>query len=58
MNNNEVNKLKLIEKINKLRIEMISISNNSGINSTSTLNCSQKLDKLIYTYQVLKQTKA
>ncbi|MEW9500791.1 Spo0E family sporulation regulatory protein-aspartic acid phosphatase [Jeotgalibacillus marinus] len=37
----------LLKKINRIRKEMINTAFETGINSTETLHCSEKLDKLI-----------
>ncbi|MDQ0268642.1 aspartyl-phosphate phosphatase Spo0E family protein [Cytobacillus purgationiresistens] len=55
MKNIDCNIIKLIEQINELRLEMINVSKSTGINSLNTLKCSQKLDKLIYSYQSMNK---
>ncbi len=37
----------LLKKINRMRKEMINTAYETGLNSTETLYCSEKLDKLI-----------
>ncbi|MFJ7977939.1 aspartyl-phosphate phosphatase Spo0E family protein [Peribacillus sp. NPDC096379] len=41
----------LENRINELKKELILIAKETGLNSHSTINCSQKLDQLIMVYQ-------
>lgn len=49
---NEVDELEV--KINQLKIRLIEIANETGLNSPETLYCSQILDEHIIVYQNLK----
>jgi stage 0 sporulation regulatory protein len=44
----------LEKEVDLLRIELIKIAKETGINSHETLSCSQKLDELITIYQKSK----
>ncbi|MGG3804978.1 aspartyl-phosphate phosphatase Spo0E family protein [Metabacillus fastidiosus] len=45
----EIEELK--KEINQIKKELIQVAEKTGLNSQDTLYCSQKLDKLIMTYQ-------
>lgn len=43
--------VRLEKRIQQLKRELVHKVEVTGINSDETLNCSQQLDKLIFTYQ-------
>ncbi|RSK26714.1 aspartyl-phosphate phosphatase Spo0E family protein [Bacillus sp. HMF5848] len=56
-NGNLLNEKELLGSIAALRKEMIDTAMHSGFTSSSTVEISQKLDKLLFTYQIMVQKK-
>jgi hypothetical protein len=41
----------LLKQINRLRMQMIEIGSNKGLNDSETISISQELDDLLFDYQ-------
>jgi hypothetical protein len=48
-----INETELLNQINLLRMEMIEIGIDKGLNDTETIHISKQLDQLLFSYQLL-----
>jgi hypothetical protein len=51
---NKIRKSELLDQINTLRMKMIQVGLEKGLNSRETIILSEQLDHLLFTYQLHK----